>query len=220
MLPGKQAILFANGEIDPCTEIKHGSSMDELIIAVDGGLRHCLHYDLRPDLLIGDLDSVDPAEVQQLASLGVQVEKFPVEKDETDLELAVLRALEMGAQNLILFGGLGGRLDHTLGNLSLLFHPRLIHHSIRFLDGKTEIFAISEYADLAGKAGDLVSLIPWGGNAEGVSTHGLVYPLKNETLFHYHTRGISNVMLADTASVSVKGGTLLCVVTHSGAASA
>jgi thiamine pyrophosphokinase len=107
--------------------------------------------------------------------------------------------------------GFGGRLDQMLGNLSLLTDPAAIDADVRLDDGVTEAFCITGKATLHGQPGETVSLLPWGLPAEGVTTDGLVYPLNRATLLPYRTRGISNQMLADTAKISIRRGTLLCV---------
>lgn len=219
-MPNKRALLFANGEIQRLDVIPRYLDAASLIVAVDGGLNHCDHLGIQPDLLVGDLDSVAPDRVEALSASGTRVEKFPVEKDETDLELALLHVLAGGAQELVLFGGLGGRLDHTLGNLALLFHPAIMGIDFKFIEGDLEIFAIRQSALVHGCPGDLVSLIPWGGDAVGVSTQRMKYPLNDETLIQYRTRGISNVMLSDTAEVKLQQGALLCVHTHTAGAPA
>lgn len=218
-MPAQRAVLFANGEIQNWDKISGYLLTGALIIAVDGGAAHCLRLKLHPDVLIGDLDSVDASQVEALAASGTQIQKYPADKDETDLELAIQYALERGAQELILFGGLGGRLDHTLGNLALLFHPMLRGKNVSIVEGNLEISAFQDKKILKGHPGDIVSLIPWGGDAAGVTTQRMKYPLKEETLVQYKTRGISNVMLADTAEVRIQGGALLCVHTHAANAS-
>jgi thiamine pyrophosphokinase len=125
--------------------------------------------------------------------------------------LALAHAYKAGHQPIIIIGANGGRLDQELGNLSLLADPEYSGADLRLDDGLTEAFFITSKAIIQGKAGDTVSLIPWGNPVEGVSTDGLVYPLHKETLLPYRTRSLSNQMLAETAKVSLKRGLLLCV---------
>ena len=142
---------------------------------------------------------------------GVDVRQYPVEKDETDLELAIRLVLEAGYKRLRLVGALGGRLDHLLGNVFLLLNPSLEAVDIRLDDGLDEVFLIRGEAVVEGEPGDLLSLLPLMGTAVGVETEGLYYPLRAETLFPYHTRGISNVMQSQSAVVRLQQGVLLCV---------
>ena len=122
--------------------------------------------------------------------------------------------MDEGCRDLIVVGALGGRLDHTLGNLSLLRDPVLSDCTVRLDDGLQEVFWITRHADLHGAQGDIVSLLPLQGEATGVTTEGLEYPLHAETLYPYKTRGISNVMTAAHASVSLVSGVLLCIHTR------
>ena len=178
---------------------------------MDGGLRHVLACGRVPDLLLGDLDSVDPDEVTNLESLGVEVKRFPVEKDESDLELALMMAVDRGFETLTLAGILGGRLDHTLANLNLLMLSELRGCVVVIESGAEEVFLIRQAVTILGTPGDLVSLIPLTADAGGVTTTGLQYRLMNETLKIERSRGVSNVMLTKQAAVSVVSGTFLCV---------
>jgi thiamine pyrophosphokinase len=107
-------------------------------------------------------------------------------------------------------------LDQTLGNLGLLLRPELDGLDVRLEDGREEAFLIRGSAEIQGRAGDIVSLLPWNDPAEGVTTHALRYPLRDETLYPDRTRGISNEMQGDTAQVSLRAGILLCIHTRKG----
>ncbi|MPM52203.1 Thiamine pyrophosphokinase [bioreactor metagenome] len=207
----KRALLFANGELTTASWLTQFIAAKDFLIAVDGGLRHLLPLGRIPHLLIGDLDSVEPAQVEQLKAQGVEIRQYPVHKDETDLELALLAAAKMGFQELVVIGALGGRLDQTLANLSLLLLPELKELSVRLEDGSQEVFVFRTSTTLNGHPGDIVSLIPLWGAATGVLTEGLAYPLHNETLYPERSRGISNVMQANQARVSLSSGLLLCI---------
>ncbi len=210
----RRAVIFANGELPPDFFDFFRFQTGDFILAVDGGLRHLLACGRTPDLLIGDLDSVDPVEVTRLEMLGVEIKRFPVDKDESDLELALLAAVDRGFETLTLAGILGGRLDHTLTNLNLLMLSELVGRSVVIESGAEEVFLIRQAATIFGTPGNLVSLIPLNTDAKGVTTSGLQYPLKHETLHFERSRGVSNVMLTNEASVSVDSGTLLCVHTR------
>ncbi len=210
----KRALLFANGELTTHSWLTQFIEAEDTLIAVDGGLRHLLPLGRIPHLLIGDLDSVDPTLVEQLKTQGVEIRQFPVHKDETDLELALLAAAKMDLRELVIIGALGGRLDQTLANLSLLLLPELKELSVRLEDGRQEVFALRTSTTLNGHPGDIVSLIPLWGAATGVLTEGLAYPLRSETLYPERSRGISNVMQGSRAGVSLSSGTLLCIHEH------
>lgn len=207
----KRAILFANGEIRDYPRLKTRLQPDDLLIAADGGLHHLQKLGLRPHILLGDLDSVTTAEVEDARGMGVKVVRFPVDKDETDLQLAIDRAAAEGCSQIVIAGGLGGRLDQTLGNIFLLQQPSHPGLSIRLDDGLDEVFLITSQAEIIGQAGDIVSLLPLGGPAFDVKTFDLKYPLNYEKLFPEKTRGISNVMLTGRAGVSLSRGVLICI---------
>jgi thiamine pyrophosphokinase len=189
-----------------------------LIIAADGGARHCRLLGLSPDILIGDFDSLTEDEVQQFSATGAQVIHHPIRKDYTDLELALRHAHSLGIQEVTVLAALGARWDQTLANLLLPAAPDLKDLTIRLLDGSQEVVLLrgAGQIQLVGKPGDTVSLIPLGEHARGVTTQGLEYPLSDEPLFFGATRGLSNVMLESQATVSLAEGLLLCVVNHEG----
>lgn len=210
----ERAWIFANGDLPDPSALRALIAPGDRLIAADGGLRHLRRLGLTPHVLVGDLDSVDPADLPALRTAGVQVERFPREKDETDLELAVFSALRAGCRWLRIAAALGGRLDQTLGNLFLLALPALAEVDARLEDGREEVFLIRGRAEIHGRAGDIVSLLALGGEARGVTTTALRYPLRGETLYLERTRGISNVMLGDTAAVELEGGSLICIHTR------
>ncbi len=181
------------------------------IVAADGGARVARYFGLAIDILIGDMDSADSA---QLTAQGVDVRRYPPEKDETDLELALILAAEEGAEWIRVIGGVGDRLDQTLANVYLLALPVLEGCDVRMVAGKQEVRLLhpGEY-QINGAKGDTVSLIPLGGAASGVRTENLRYPLRDETLEFGPARGISNVMQANSALIQLNEGLLLLVYT-------
>ena len=175
-MPEQRAMIFANGLIPDLEAARALLRPDDLLIAADGGARHLTALGRTPHVVIGDLDSLSPAEVQQLAEAGARILRYPVEKDETDLELAILYACEQGCTHLRIVGALGGRLDQTLANLFLLALPALDGLDARLDDGTEEVFLIRDSAAVAGRPGDVVSLLPLGGAAHGVINPGAALP--------------------------------------------
>ncbi len=210
----KPAIVFANGQIADLDRLRTLSFDGHLLIAVDGGMRHMRELGLWPDFLIGDLDSVTPQDILAVKEHSGEIRQYPIDKDETDLQLAINIALEIGCDEIIIAAALGGRLDQTLGNLFLLSRPDLQNIAIRLDDGREEIFLIRSTAQIKGTAGDIVSLLPLDGAAFDVKTEALKYPLNYEKLNPYETRGISNVMLTHHARVSLSRGILICIHTR------
>ena len=212
MSPDTNSIfLFANGPLSMGNSLRTHIERADVLIAVDGGLAHLVNLGLAPDLIIGDLDSADPQQVQHFRDQNVPVRKFPSEKDATDLELAIEAALEMEPEKICILAALGGRIDQTLGNIFLLTQPKLAGIDIRLMDATQELFIIRDSAQVHGQAGQRVSLLPLYGPVMGIRTAGLKYPLADETLYIDQTRGISNEMNEATAHVKVKHGTLLCI---------
>lgn len=210
-----RAIIFANGLIDPDTNIHDLLRSGDLILAADGGSRHCQVFGIVPQAVVGDLDSLDATTQATWAAAGVKFYRYPSRKNFTDLELALQHAIMQGADDMIVLGALGARWDQTLANLLLPAADGLQDAHIRLVDGFQEIMLLRSGAlKLAGQPGDTVSLIPLGGDAVEITTQGLEYPLIGGTLYFGATRGISNVMLGHEASVQLQSGLLLCVLIH------
>ena len=222
-----RALIVADGDVPTRPELDAGwPGWDRdlnLIVAADGGWDKAAALGLRPSLLVGDADSLPVETFETLAAQGVDVERSPSAKNESDAELALLAALRRGASHVTILGALGGtRLDHALANVCLLALPDPAAADVQLLDATTRVRLLRGPAaggaparlELAGAAGDLVSLLPVGGIAEGVTTDGLLYPLADEDLPPGPARGLSNVRLAPAASVSLRGGTLVIVETR------
>ncbi len=194
-----------------------------IVIAADGGARHAAPLGLRLDRWVGDGDSIEPALLDELASAGVETDRVAAEKDESDAELALLAALAAGVDEVALIGGLGGlRVDHALANVGLLGHPALAGRSLRLYDEHAARISMlvaplavggPAIGDVTGRVGDLISLVPIGGSAAGVTTDGLRYPLAGEPLEFGRTRGVSNVRTAARARVTLESGRLLVIET-------
>lgn len=205
-----RAVIIANGWLNQAVVL----SPEDLLIAADGGAQHCLEKGLHPAYVVGDLDSLDSDQVARLESQGAQFVRYPSRKDQTDLELAVDLAQNLGYTEVMILGALGARWDQTIANIMLpAARPAL---QISLVDGDQEIHLLrtGEEIRLPGTPGDIVSLIPLAGTAAGILTRNLEYPLQGEDLFFGSTRGVSNVMTAAPAIVSLKEGLLLCIVYH------
>ncbi len=209
----KRAILVANGEMLPGTALSTAWLPAHLVIAADGGARHCLALGLRPDIVIGDFDSLEPELLARLEAQGVTLLRYPSQKDETDLELAFLHALSRGVQEIIVLGALGARWDMTLANLLLPVQERFAALQVRFYDGNQEIRLLCGGQSLAlqGQPGDTISLVPLCGDASGITTQGLEYPLAGEALPFGSPRGVSNVLLGTSAQINLSEGILACM---------
>jgi thiamine pyrophosphokinase len=208
----EQVLIIANGELDQATAARIQRIAPDGVIAVDGGADHCLALALKPSLILGDLDSLEPQTLAHFVRLGVPIERHPEQKDATDLELALLRAAQEGAKHIILAGALGGRLDMTLSNVLLLTDPRLRHVRVElWQDRETAWLLRPPGGTVSGQPGDTLSLIPLLGDATGITTEGLSYPLRDEILILGLTRGVSNLLAGTTAVVHLREGCLLAV---------
>jgi len=186
------------------------------VIAADYGAVHARAWGWPLHLLVGDLDSLGAEEAARVAASGVPVITAPAEKDETDLELALAQALALGMHEIIICAALGGRADHMLANLLLLARPELAGRRVTLTDGPESIRLLRggsapAHLELPGSSGDLLSLLPLGDAAAGVTTEGLQYPLHDETLFLGQARGMSNVFTGARAGVTLRRGLLLVV---------
>ena len=182
-----------------------------MVIAADGGVDRALALGLHVDLAIGDFDSITPEGLAAAEAAGARVERHPTAKDATDLELALDAAIALGPARIVVVGSGGGRLDHLLGSVLLLADERYAAAEIDAYLGDAHACIIRGSRTLEGVPGDLLSLLPVHGAAEGVTTEGLEYPLRDETLPPGTSRGISNVFSASEARITVERGCLLAV---------
>jgi len=190
-----------------------------LVVAADGGALGAEALALRPDLVVGDGDSIDPLALDRLRASGVPIEMAATDKDETDTELAMLAALRRGATELVLVGALGGpRIDHSLGNVWLLAHPGLAGRRATILEPSARLSVLRGPAgdggpvtlSLEGSIGTTLSLIPMC-DVAGVSTEGLRFELHDEPLPAGPARGLSNERTSARASITIRRGLLLVV---------
>ncbi len=207
----KIAAIFVNGEFERSKKTLDLLSEAELIVAVDGGLDHLTKLGVTPHIIIGDLDSVDREKLSYFEDIGVGITKFPEKKDQTDLELALQFVVESGFEKIYLLGATGGRIDHFLGNLYLCSNPKFADKEIKLLSKNNELFVCKQNQQIYGQPGDLISLIPISEQVKGIKTQGLEYPLENEDLNRWEARGISNLMVEETAKIHFQSGVLLCV---------
>jgi thiamine pyrophosphokinase len=216
--PGsRHALILADGAVpEPAALDRSWPGWDDgidLVIAADGGARHAAALGRPIDLWVGDGDSLGEAGIEALRAAGVPVELARVDKDESDTELAIVAAATAGASRVTILGALGGaRVDHGLANVWLLAHRALTGRDVALLDDAARIRLLSVGRhDLAGRIGDLVSLFPFGGDADGLTTRGLRFPLTDEPLRSGPARGLSNVRETADAAIVVGSGQVLVV---------
>jgi thiamine pyrophosphokinase len=218
-----RAVIIANGEPPTQRDIDTWFRKGDTLICADGGARVALQFGLKPNVIVGDFDSLSENEISELETRGANLLRHPRNKNETDLELALaltqtLFDVTNDEMEIVILGALGGRIDHEIANILLLAMPKMkgcnvvIAHEksqIRLIDARNKEAMLT----LRGRQGDTVSLIPFGGDAHGIRTQGLEYPLNDESLFFGPARGVSNVLRGVEARVSLRSGMLLCIQT-------
>jgi len=178
---------------------------NDYIICADGGYDLAMQMGIKPDILIGDLDSV------KSENINTEIIKYPTRKDATDGEIAVDYAIEKGYDDILMIGFIGNRMDHTLTNISLLIRIKRAGRNGVIIDYNNEIRLLEDSITVSGKKGDLVSIIPITDTVGKVVTEKLEYPLDGEDLYYGESRGVSNVMLADECRISIKSGRALVI---------
>lgn len=187
---------------------------DARIIAADSGVELADVLGLHVDTVIGDLDSINPTSLAALSALDVEIVAHSPDKDATDAELALLHAVRLGAERLLVLGTGGGRLDHQLSIFSLMFLDALRQVRVELRVGGSRAHPIRDGGDLVVRCGvgSIVGLIPFGGDVHGVSTQGLRWSLDDGSLAVTASRGVSNRAVADEIRVSVRSGRLIVTI--------
>ncbi|OLC54400.1 MAG: thiamine diphosphokinase [Chloroflexi bacterium 13_1_40CM_4_68_4] len=211
-----KTVVVGHGDVAP--EDREEVAGAEAVIAADGGALALERWGITPQLVVGDLDSLGFEKADALGARGAKVIPFPAEKDESDLELAMRYALETGADEIVLVGVFGGRLDHLLANAMLIADPVYRGRGVRAVHGRTHVRAVYANARVAieSPVGTTITLLPVHGDATGVRTRGLRYTLAVETLRFGRSRGLSNVVSAHPAWVSIDQGVLLLIEIREG----
>ena len=204
-----RAVIIGAGAVLSYSFYKKLDFSNDFIICADGGYDHCEKMGLSPNLILGDFDSV-----KLDLPISVETLTFPKEKDETDAFIATRIAVERGFKSIIYLGCLGNRLDHTLSNITMLKFCVDRGVFAEIIDENNCAFLINKNCHISGKAGDTISLLPMFGDAFGISSKGLYYPLNNESLESGTSRGISNVFMGDTAHIDIERGYLLCIISR------
>lgn len=208
----KLAVL-ANGYWDNKWGKTELERVDQLICA-DGGGNSALACGRLPDALIGDLDSITPENLARCLAGGVKIEQYPTEKDQTDLELALAWADALPGvlpdDEIMLYGATGKRVDHFLGNVSLLLAYARKGRRVRIKDPQHEMWVLHGKEIITGGDGEEISLIPLSDTAI-VTTEGFYYPLQQEKIFQDSPRAISNVLVEKTGTIEVADGWVLII---------
>ncbi len=206
-----RTIIIGNGSISNYNIVREYFD-DAYIIACDGGLRHCRAMMITPNIMVGDFDSANSKDVAFYEELGVVKTDYPRKKDMTDMEIALNAALEKDTDEIYIVGGLGTRFDHSLANVHILINT--IRQGVRtyLLDEHNIITLVENAIEITGDIGQTISLIPLTTEVTGIETQNLEYPLYNRTMTVGSSLGISNVMTAEKAVISVKSGILIVIM--------
>lgn len=184
----------------------------DYIICADGGANHIYNMELIPNYIIGDLDSIDNNIIKYYKECNVKFEKFPAKKNETDSEICIYLAQKLKAKKIHLMGALGGRIDHTIANINLLYYIKCKGIVPTIISEKEEMYiAMNEEIIINGEKGNVISVIPINGDAEGVTLNNLEYPLEDYYMKFSVPLGISNVMIDNTCNIKVDKGSLIIV---------
>lgn len=208
------AVIFANGILDHTPELDSLVRQAEVIIAADGGANHCRRLGITPDILIGDLDSIDPPLLSAYQKKGIAIHRHPQRKDATDLELAIDLAMAKGARTIWVIGALGGRWDMSLANIMLAASNKYKNQKI-WLSGQDccmQILHPGIKHPVKGRPGQKISILPLKSDARAVTLTGFDYPLTEQTIPFGSSLGVSNSMTTRQATVQHAEGILLCVL--------
>lgn len=208
-----KTIIIGNGEINNYDIIREYFDQ-AYIIACDGGVKHCRAMMIMPNIMVGDFDSANKEDAEFFENLGVLKEKFPVRKNETDMEIAINMAIDKNSTEIYIVGGLGRRFDHSLANVHILLRPVRLGIRTCLLDEHNIITLVEDSIDIVGEKGQTVSLIPLTTEVKGINTKNLDYALTNATMEIGHSLGVSNVMTDDIATISVGEGVLILIMSR------
>ncbi len=201
-------LLSCNGDYFPSDGHNVLVRSCSYFMAVDGGIRHLLNLDIKPDIWVGDMDS---AVDYDIPDIDVKTESLETRKDYSDSEYAVNRAIELGADSILMIGGIGSRIDHGLFNLNLLIKHARRGMDFVILDGNQEIRYLKEENLILGKKGKTLSVVPYS-DIKGLTMDGFSYPLKDYNLKMFEGLTLSNVITEDRAVIKKERGTGVIVV--------
>lgn len=206
-----KALIFLNGELESGPWLDELLVGAELIVAADGGARHALALGLKVNHLVGDMDSVSKDDLEHVSRGGGKIARYPIEKDQTDLEIAVSLAVDEGAKEIHIVAAGGGRFDHWIGNALITAHPDYSAADIWAYSGDHRVTAINpgRVRTITTTAERTLSIFPLGANVGGVSLQGVHWPLENRELKLGSTYTISNRTTGDSVTVSVQTGSIL-----------
>lgn len=211
-----KVLIVTGGERPEIDLLKERADSASMVIAADRGAEYCLMAGIIPDMVVGDMDSL-PVEVQdELIFNNIEIRRFDCRKDMTDTQIAVDTAIEKGADKIEILAGIGSRFDHSLANVHLLFRAMKKGIKAKIVSGIHEIFLIERKTDIKNEAGAIISLLPLGHHAKGITLKGFEYETDNTDMDMSFPVGVSNVICSESAEVIVSDGILIAIITRRG----
>ncbi len=205
-----RVLIVSNGNLN-IEVLKKYKLASDIIICADGGANHLYKSDIIPDIIVGDLDSIDEDALTYYKSKSVEFHKYPSKKDYTDTELAIEFAIKKDSKEIILFGSTGTRLDHTLANIMLLL--KLLKRNIKasIVDESNEIYIIDKHFEIEKEEETFLSFVPIFGECLGVTMKGFKYPTYKRDFKLGSTMGISNEIEDEEGHIDMESGTALVI---------
>lgn len=208
------AVIAAGGQAPARAQLEHYLKRAQLVIAADSGANYLAENGMAPDVLLGDFDSIDPAVLRQFQDGGVELITVPAEKDDTDTMLAARIAASRGADEVVLLGGLGGRLDHALANILVLSFLEGQGIRARMVGRNETVYHASGSHTVCGCVGDTVSIFPYMGEATVLMKGGMKYPLDHLHLTGEYPIGVSNVLSREQSPLEIQGRVLVIITSR------
>ncbi len=210
---GKTAVIALNGQLEKKEDdYKNILNQGNFFIAADGGSKIFSKLGYIPDIIIGDLDSLSVEDINYFKQQETKFINFPVEKDETDAELALLYCSENNINSIIFTNTLGGRLDHQLANIFLLEYALQLGLNAVIKEPGLELGIIKKEKKFINYQGKTLSILPLSKKVVNVKNIGFKYSLTGENLLRYKTRGISNIIKNKKARISLDKGKLIYIL--------
>ena len=206
-----RALIIINGDSCDKNLLRKEAERSDAVICADGGAAHAYNANITPDYLIGDFDSIDKDTFEFYKNKNVKIEKYKREKDYTDTELCINKAIDIGCSYIVIACASGDRIDHTIANIFLLEYIFNKGAEGMLITKGAFIYCLKDTININGNPNDIISVIPYNGDIEGLNSTGLKYSMKNLNLKFGKTIGISNEMIEHTANISIKKGRALVI---------
>ncbi|MCR2042579.1 thiamine diphosphokinase [Anaerosalibacter massiliensis] len=208
-----KSLVVSNGEINDLNQLKSISKEMDFIIAVDGGAKYILKSDIQPDLVVGDLDSIDKDILKEIKEKNIPILKYPSHKDYTDTELALKYLIDKGFKEIVLMGVIGSRIDHTLANIFLL--SELLNQGVKgiIINEKNTMHIIDDEMEIKKEDGVFISVLPINSDGAKVTLKGFEYETDRVDFNFSSTLGVSNRIIEEKGYIKVENG--ICLIIES-----